>query len=833
LKHLARLLAVVPLIALTFVLSPIPSAAQSTDTEAAPPDLGAMAALAAYVPHDALAFGAIRADAGYIETLSGIFASALDALPEGALPAQPTLTQLLDMATVQLFGVDFVNGVRPWLGDAAGFAVGRLDAQIDENFSNDNETPLALYFQVADRAAAEAFVDDFVSRRFAAGAMERADEAGYRLYRPTVDTLSAFILLRDDLLVIAGVESMLPLDGPPANSLATNPYFVETTALLPADSYNVFAYVDLPTLLSYSYADSYFPTQAERLLLALTLRTFGPLAAGATILEGEGAPIMTLDAALGAGNLSGITALGFQFAEPAQADPDFLANVPANAALAVHSVNPLVGFDLLIDNYAVLEPFIYPLLVEQLYDNGFGSVALANSLGAYNVFARYVERLPDIISANAFGLDYETEVRNWLGGDVAFFVSFNDQIDPAGINPALQAIEWGFVGAAADGPTSRAAMATLRRDLPNTLRTLGATTVRFAEETVGTADALAMTFDLEPFEPGQALYTVLIAADEARFAFGSRAAVTTIFQGEAAVRPFADVARAELTPSSGGWYIDGPQIIRLFDLALFGVRGPQRLEEAPVEAQIARALLLWVGQGVISFNATDDGAFVLRAAQHLTPTDELPALREQFAPVTAGAGGVGALPAPLTQFAPPSARLDDGGFALGDPDAPVTVLLFFDYFCPPCQSYHTETVLPLIDQYVVTGQARLEMRFLPTAGGERLNQIGAYAECIDETVNGLFWPFSNFAYAQAEAGSLDVEAVRRFMADQGVDEAAVADCLTTADQVTVDEAFARQLGATATPTVYLRYAVDGDPAPLPDSTNRNLDALGALIEAAQ
>ena len=60
----------------------------------------------------------------------------------------------------------------------------------------------------------------------------------------------------------------------------------------------------------------------------------------------------------------------------------------------------------------------------------------------------------------------------------------------------------------------------------------------------------------------------------------------------------------------------------------------------------------------------------------------------------------------------PQARQADGGFVLGNPDAPVTIVAFEDFICPHCQAYEP-TIDQFISKYVATGLARFEYRFLP------------------------------------------------------------------------------------------------------------------------
>ncbi|MGQ9910017.1 MAG: thioredoxin domain-containing protein [Candidatus Flexifilum sp.] len=109
--------------------------------------------------------------------------------------------------------------------------------------------------------------------------------------------------------------------------------------------------------------------------------------------------------------------------------------------------------------------------------------------------------------------------------------------------------------------------------------------------------------------------------------------------------------------------------------------------------------------GLIGFSPADFG---LSAADSLPPA--LQALRDAAAEEVA-------LLASL-----PQSRTPDGGFVLGDPDAPITIIEFADWACPHCQDYHT-TISALIADQVAAGRAAFEFRILPTAGRDLVRLV--------------------------------------------------------------------------------------------------------------
>jgi protein-disulfide isomerase len=120
-------------------------------------------------------------------------------------------------------------------------------------------------------------------------------------------------------------------------------------------------------------------------------------------------------------------------------------------------------------------------------------------------------------------------------------------------------------------------------------------------------------------------------------------------------------------------------------------------------------------------------------------------------------------------------RLSDGGFVLGDPDAPITIVEFADFLCPHCQDYK-DTVNRVIEDFVVTGQARFEFRMIVTQGptAEFLFRI---AECVAETDGGDFWDAHEEIFALAADSSVDRNDIaREAVNNMGLSYAEVFQC---------------------------------------------------------
>jgi protein-disulfide isomerase len=180
------------------------------------------------------------------------------------------------------------------------------------------------------------------------------------------------------------------------------------------------------------------------------------------------------------------------------------------------------------------------------------------------------------------------------------------------------------------------------------------------------------------------------------------------------------------------------------------------------------------------------------------------------------AGGVAAAPATPTPIALPRVAEDDPR-ALGDPAAPITMIIYSDFECPFCAAFVHETFEQLRRQYVDTGVVRLVYRDFPIVESHRSALVAAVAGRCAAAQN-RFWPMHDnlFITHNEEWGGvpkrdrkamiefaglleLQVDAFERCMADPTVEQA----ILQEADA-------ARDLGVDATPTFLVNgYFITG------------------------
>ncbi len=180
-----------------------------------------------------------------------------------------------------------------------------------------------------------------------------------------------------------------------------------------------------------------------------------------------------------------------------------------------------------------------------------------------------------------------------------------------------------------------------------------------------------------------------------------------------------------------------------------------------------------------------------------------------------------------------SRRIDGDPTALGAVDAPVVLIEYADYRCPFCGIYARETMPQLIQDFVDSGDVRMEWRDLPVFGDE---SVAAAVAARAAGEQGLFWEFGEVVFADApERGHVALPRERLIaIAEQiGVpDMAAFEADLTDPDllaRVDADLAEARSLGLTGTPT----FLVNDTPLSGAQPSAAFRDAIEAELEQAK
>lgn len=149
--------------------------------------------------------------------------------------------------------------------------------------------------------------------------------------------------------------------------------------------------------------------------------------------------------------------------------------------------------------------------------------------------------------------------------------------------------------------------------------------------------------------------------------------------------------------------------------------------------------------------------------------------------------------------APVRMSLRANEYALGRPDAPVTIVEFTDYQCPYCRRFEAETWPLLKRDYVDTGKVRFIVRDLPLQIHSAARSAAEVAHCAG--AQGKFWPMHE-ALLASDAKLTDEYVLQQARA-MGLDAERLSAC-ATADRY--DAAISRNanqaaaLGIHGTPT---------------------------------
>jgi protein-disulfide isomerase len=144
---------------------------------------------------------------------------------------------------------------------------------------------------------------------------------------------------------------------------------------------------------------------------------------------------------------------------------------------------------------------------------------------------------------------------------------------------------------------------------------------------------------------------------------------------------------------------------------------------------------------------------------------------------------------------------------MGDPDAPVHIILYSDFQCPYCRSFWEETELQLIKEYVNPGKVYYEYHSKGSYLGEESGWAAEGAYCAGD--QDKFWEYHDILFANQtgeNVGDYSKDKLLAYANAIGLDTAEFSSCLNegkhkgTVDQ---DKAEADANDVSAVPTVFI------------------------------
>lgn len=842
-QRITRLL----IVSVVFLLLVPTIAAQET----AEPAVAVSDALAVYMPADTLAYAALSLSDDALSAYDTLIADMMAGIP-GA-PQAPSVVGLLDELLRSGFDTDFAS--MTWLGDTLAIGVS-LSNQRDY-FTQD----IVIAGEITDTDGAKLFLDQLIGD-FSSETEVRGEITYYR-----IDGESG-AMVAPGVMLLASRYDLLPVQADQPN-LAGEPAYQLARGYLPG-AYPAVAYLDLSRLSAISFAGG--SSRREMMnrapFVAAAGQVFGPAMIGFTRESGA----LVMDVAVAGGNLTLPRLLGLPVGPYPATDPAALALAPSGAFAVVHGADLLHNFDALWEAYG---PSVRDALVQQRIDPRLYGYSIEGTL-VYSILGRLdVNQLTDLGLSAVLGVTLD-DLRNWTAGDYVLFLMANPAW-PSESNALEPPVEGAGVFKVGDPRQSLDALERLARAL--TLLRDSTRSWMYADvEVLRAEDSTELAVTIRPDgRPDESLTISLIVSGDVAILGTQRAARTALADLRTRdVDPDAWLTDAQAIGLPGGQnlYVQPSQLVP-YITAWTG--------RADGRSEMIRAILAKLNAMLLSTVTQPNGTIVARFAIDLATAGEMetvlfqptlapverptepplptmiivPTLEPIILTMTAESATripplatPTPIPAPLipspTPIPPPtplasvdrpvvssalgyetvSFRGPDGAFTLGDPDAPVTLIVFADWACPHCQNFEP-TVQQFITEFVVTGRANLEHRTLATAGGQTTVAVGKVAACAEELSPGSFWEVSRQLYDLAinHRDTYSVAAATGLVAELlGVEPGAIQECTARAGQVEADQRYANEVGANGTPYVMIRYA-DGRTALVSDRTFEGLSAL--------
>jgi protein-disulfide isomerase len=160
----------------------------------------------------------------------------------------------------------------------------------------------------------------------------------------------------------------------------------------------------------------------------------------------------------------------------------------------------------------------------------------------------------------------------------------------------------------------------------------------------------------------------------------------------------------------------------------------------------------------------------------------------------------------VTGQAPAVTEVD---MTMGSPEAPVTIIEYASLTCPHCATFHTQTLPPLKERFIDTGQVRLVYRDFP------LDQLALAAAHLPHCAGPeRYFGFLSVLYSQQSRwvqAQNPGQALAQIAAQGGMDQAAFDACLSDGDlsQRIADTRYAAEgsINVRSTPTLVVNGEV--------------------------
>ena len=153
-----------------------------------------------------------------------------------------------------------------------------------------------------------------------------------------------------------------------------------------------------------------------------------------------------------------------------------------------------------------------------------------------------------------------------------------------------------------------------------------------------------------------------------------------------------------------------------------------------------------------------------------------------------------------------SVFIDNASPALGNPNAPITMVEFGDYQCTFCSKFFHETENSIITNYIKTGKVKILFKDYIILGQDSMNAANA-AHCAND--QKLFWEYHSMLYnnwAGEDTGWADLTHLHEFANTLGLDMDVFSTCMSDLkwnELVNLSNKDGQKLGVSGTPTFFV------------------------------
>lgn len=178
--------------------------------------------------------------------------------------------------------------------------------------------------------------------------------------------------------------------------------------------------------------------------------------------------------------------------------------------------------------------------------------------------------------------------------------------------------------------------------------------------------------------------------------------------------------------------------------------------------------------------------------------------------------------ATVVEDATPAATPESGidgphGALLGDPEAPVLLQIYSDFQCPHCRTFHTDIEPLLVEEFVNTGQIRIEFVEFPIIGMSSVEDMTDDTKESVQAAEAVYCAAAQDAYMpyrealmagtfQPNSGALSDEVLVGLAGDLDLDARAFETCIaegTYEDDLAERWEMGLDAGVSGTPTMMI------------------------------